>query len=88
VILYNRYKIVLLRPFLSFGGKNHITHTAALSHIAQLSNVKGGVELNKNLLIVGAGIYSVVAFEIATEMGCFDKIDFIDDTKKATPQRH
>lgn len=41
--------------------------------------------MKKNLLIIGAGIYGVVAFEIATEMGCFDKIDFIDDERKTTP---
>ena len=35
--------------------------------------------MNKNLLIVGAGVYGLVAREIAESMGCFDKIDFIDD---------
>ena len=35
--------------------------------------------MNKNLLIVGAGVYGLVAKEIAEDMGCFDKIDFIDD---------
>lgn len=33
-----------------------------------------------NLLILGAGQYGTVAKEIAEEMGCFDKIDFLDDT--------
>ena len=41
--------------------------------------------MNKNLLIVGAGIYGVVAKEIAESMNCFDKIDFVDDRAKATP---
>lgn len=41
--------------------------------------------MNKNLLIVGAGIYSMVARDIAREMNCFEKIDFVDDDKKQTP---
>ena len=41
--------------------------------------------MNKNLLIVGAGIYSIVASEIAADMGCFERIDFIDDASKTTP---
>lgn len=41
--------------------------------------------MNKKLLIVGAGIYGIVASEIATDMGCFEKIDFIDDGRKTTP---
>lgn len=41
--------------------------------------------MNNNLLIVGAGMYSVVAFEIAVDMGCFKAIDFIDDERKITP---
>ena len=40
--------------------------------------------MNKNLLIIGAGTYGHVAFEIATDMGCFEKIDFIDDGRKTT----
>lgn len=36
-----------------------------------------------NLLIVGAGSYGLVAAEIAEEMGCFDKIAFVDDHIKA-----
>ena len=41
--------------------------------------------MNKNLLIVGAGVYGLVAFEIAVDMGCFEKIDFVDDERKTTP---
>lgn len=41
--------------------------------------------MNKNLLIVGAGTYGVVASEIASDMGCFEKIAFVDDEKKTTP---
>ncbi len=41
--------------------------------------------MNQNLLIVGAGIYGVVAKEIAENMNCFDKIDFVDDEKQFTP---
>ena len=41
--------------------------------------------MNKNLLIVGAGTYGVVASEIAADMGCFEKIDFVDDERKTTP---
>jgi len=36
--------------------------------------------MNKNLLILGAGQYGTVVKEIAEEMGCFDKIDFLDDS--------
>lgn len=35
--------------------------------------------MNKNLLIVGAGQYGMVAMEVAQAMSCFDKIDFVDD---------
>ncbi len=41
--------------------------------------------MNKNLLIVGAGTYAVVASEIAADTGCFEKIDFVDDERKTTP---
>ncbi|MDD4730033.1 MAG: hypothetical protein PHN55_14940 [Dysgonamonadaceae bacterium] len=41
--------------------------------------------MNKNLLIIGAGIYSVVAREVAESMNFFDKIDFIDDEAMSTP---
>lgn len=36
--------------------------------------------MNKNLLILGAGQYGTVAKEIAEAMGCFEKIDFLEDT--------
>ena len=38
-----------------------------------------------NLLIIGAGTYAVVAYEIASDMGCFEKIAFVDDERKITP---
>lgn len=41
--------------------------------------------MNNNLLIVGAGIYGVVAEEIAESMECFGKIAFVDDNTKTTP---
>ena len=41
--------------------------------------------MNRNLLIVGAGIYGVVAMEIAESMKSFDKIAFVDDNAKTTP---
>ena len=34
---------------------------------------------NNNLLILGAGIYGAMVYEIAEAMGCFEKIDFLDD---------
>jgi len=34
--------------------------------------------MNKNLLIVGTGIYATVAKEIAESMKCFDKIDVVE----------
>ena len=36
--------------------------------------------MNKNLLILGAGIFGTVMKELAEEMGVFEKIDFLDDT--------
>jgi acetyltransferase-like isoleucine patch superfamily enzyme len=33
----------------------------------------------KNLLIIGAGQYGMVAREIAESMKCFERIDFVDD---------
>lgn len=33
----------------------------------------------RNLLILGAGQYGLLAAEVARAMGCFDKIDFLDD---------
>lgn len=44
-----------------------------------------GVSVERKLLIIGAGIYAVVAAEIAADMGCFAHIDFVDDQKKTTP---
>lgn len=41
--------------------------------------------MDNNLLLVGASTYSVVAYEIAAEMGCFGRIDFVDDERKITP---
>ena len=41
--------------------------------------------MNKNLLIVGAGLYALVASEIAMDRGCFEKIAFIDDARTTTP---
>ncbi len=38
-----------------------------------------------NLLVIGAGIYGVVAKEIAESMNCFDKIAFVDDHKREAP---
>lgn len=35
--------------------------------------------MDKKLLIVGAGSYALVAYEIALDMGCFEKIGFVDD---------
>ena len=35
----------------------------------------------KKLLILGAGLYGAVAFEIASNMGCFDNISFVDDNR-------
>ncbi len=40
---------------------------------------------NRNLLIVGAGIYALVAKEIAESMQIFEKIAFVDDKSKETP---
>lgn len=40
--------------------------------------------MENNLLIVGAGIYALVAMEIARSLGSFDKIDFIDDNATRT----
>ena len=38
-----------------------------------------GNMMNNNLLILGAGQYGTVIKEIAKSMGCFEKIDFLDD---------
>ena len=37
------------------------------------------------LLIIGAGIYACVAYEIAIDMGEFERIDFLDDNQQFTP---
>lgn len=36
--------------------------------------------MNKNLLILGAGQYGAVVREIAKSMGCFAKVNFLDDS--------
>lgn len=41
--------------------------------------------MKQNLLIIGAGIYSLVAREIARDMGCFGQIAFVDDGADKTP---
>jgi len=38
--------------------------------------------MNNNLLILGAGQYGMVAKEIAESMGCFGKINFLDDNSE------
>lgn len=38
--------------------------------------------MNKNLLILGAGQYGLIANEIAESMGCFEKIAFLDDSRE------
>lgn len=48
-------------------------------------NRRKKADMNKNLLIVGAGIYGMLAYEIAVDMGCFENISFLDDEKKHTP---
>ena len=41
--------------------------------------------MGRSLLIIGAGVYGLVAKEIADSMQCFDKISFIDDRAQSTP---
>ena len=41
--------------------------------------------MSRSLLIVGAGIYSLIAREIAEDMNVFDKIAFVDETSKTAP---
>ena len=41
--------------------------------------------MKNKLLIIGAGIYSLVVKEIAESMGCFEQIAFIDDRASMTP---
>ena len=38
--------------------------------------------MNKNLLIIGAGDYGQIAYEIAEAMERFEKIDFLDDNSE------
>lgn len=40
--------------------------------------------MNKNLLILGAGGHGRVVKETAQAMGCFDRIEFLDDNFKET----
>lgn len=39
----------------------------------------------KKLIIVGAGIYSAVVYDIALELGIYGKIFFVDDNTDKTP---
>ncbi len=41
--------------------------------------------INRSLLIIGASTYAQVACEIAQCMGCYEKVDFVDDLRKETP---
>lgn len=41
------------------------------------------MNINKNLLILGAGQYGQVAKEVAESMGCFEKIAFLDDNNES-----
>ena len=41
--------------------------------------------MKNNLLIVGAGLYGLVAKEIAESMKCFEKIGFVDDKAEVAP---
>lgn len=41
--------------------------------------------MSDHLLIVGAGIYAVLAAEIAVDISCFDEIAFVADEKIETP---
>lgn len=41
--------------------------------------------MNKNLLIIGAGCCGVSAKEIAQQIGCFEKIGFLDDNIQELP---
>ena len=43
------------------------------------------MDRNKNLLIIGAGVYGLAAKEIAESMNCFEKICFLDDYAVKTP---
>lgn len=41
--------------------------------------------MERGLLIIGAGVYGLVAKEVAESMQCFAKIDFVDDHSHTTP---
>ncbi len=41
--------------------------------------------MGKRLVIIGAGIYALVAYDIAAESGNFDRIVFVDDGRDSTP---
>lgn len=41
--------------------------------------------MSKKLLIIGAGTYALLAYEIACDTGEFDTIDFVDDQKTVSP---
>jgi len=41
--------------------------------------------MKRSLLIIGASTYALLAYEIANDMNCFDKIDFVDDNKSVAP---
>ena len=41
--------------------------------------------MNRKLLIVGAGTYALLAYEIACDIGEFERIDFVDDCKEISP---
>ncbi len=41
--------------------------------------------MSNNLLIVGAGEYSAIAYEIAKSMNWYDEIGFVDDNVSCTP---
>lgn len=43
------------------------------------------IKMERKLIIIGAGTYGVVVHEIASDMGCFEKIDFVDDNRIKTP---
>lgn len=41
--------------------------------------------MNRSLLIIGAGTYGLVAYELACDMNQFKKIDFVDDKRTESP---
>jgi len=44
-----------------------------------IKNGSGGVNMTKNLLILGAGGHGAVVKETALALGCYGKVDFLDD---------